>query len=143
MSNLSTDFANALCDPIAYHQESEKRQEQLKSLQLDDEDAEEVGFSSCAKTFEGKLTKMFIVEGLCVIELAFHLNKGTFLLVASCQENWSCCMCCCGKASGLVDMFKLCDYYNDYAVIFRTQPDLKLCKRMVQNQQTQQNKRLH
>ncbi|XP_078345046.1 1-phosphatidylinositol 4,5-bisphosphate phosphodiesterase beta-1-like isoform X1 [Oculina patagonica] len=33
------DFANALCDPIAYHQE-EKRQEQLKSL-LDDEDVEE------------------------------------------------------------------------------------------------------
>ena len=44
--NLWTDFANALCDPIAYHQE-EKRQEQLKSL-LDDED-EEVGFSSCRK----------------------------------------------------------------------------------------------
>ena len=42
MSNLSTDFAAALCDPIAYHQESEKRQEQLKSLQLDDEEAEEV-----------------------------------------------------------------------------------------------------
>ena len=42
LSNLSTDFAAALCDPIAYHQESEKRQEQLKSLQLDDEEAEEV-----------------------------------------------------------------------------------------------------
>ena len=45
MSNLSTDFAAALCDPIAYHQESEKRQEQLKSLQLDDEEAEEVGLT--------------------------------------------------------------------------------------------------
>ena len=42
LSNLSTDFAAALCDPIAYHQESEKRQAQLKSLQLDDEEAEEV-----------------------------------------------------------------------------------------------------
>lgn len=47
---LSTDFAAALCDPIAYHQESEKRQEQLKSLQLDDEEAEEVGFSFVART---------------------------------------------------------------------------------------------
>lgn len=50
LSNLSTDFAAALCDPIAYHQESEKRQEQLKSLQLDDEEAEEVGFSFGART---------------------------------------------------------------------------------------------
>ena len=41
MSNFSTDFANALCDPIAYHQE-EKRQQQLQSL-LDDEEMEEVG----------------------------------------------------------------------------------------------------
>ena len=39
---ISTDFAAALCDPIAYHQE-EKRQEQLKSL-LDEEDLEDVGF---------------------------------------------------------------------------------------------------
>ena len=38
---FSTDFANALCDPIAYHQE-EKRQQQLQSL-LDDEEMEEVG----------------------------------------------------------------------------------------------------
>ena len=45
LSNLSTDFAAALCDPIAYHQESEKRQEQLKTLQLDDEEAEEVGLT--------------------------------------------------------------------------------------------------
>lgn len=50
LSNLFTDFAAALCDPIAYHQESEKRQEQLKSLQLDDEEAEEVGFSFVART---------------------------------------------------------------------------------------------
>ena len=40
---LSTDFAAALCDPIAYHQEADKRQEQLKSL-LDEEDLEDVSF---------------------------------------------------------------------------------------------------
>ncbi|CAH3159585.1 unnamed protein product [Porites lobata] len=34
------DFAAALCDPIAYHQEADKRQEQLKSL-LDEEDLED------------------------------------------------------------------------------------------------------
>lgn len=39
---LSTDFAAALCDPIAYHQESEKRQQQLNAL-LDEEDIEDVG----------------------------------------------------------------------------------------------------
>lgn len=38
---LPTDFAAALCDPIAYHQEADKRQEQLKSL-LDEEDLEDV-----------------------------------------------------------------------------------------------------
>lgn len=38
-----TDFAAALCDPIAYHQEADKRQEQLKSL-LDEEDLEDVSF---------------------------------------------------------------------------------------------------
>lgn len=40
---LPTDFAAALCDPIAYHQEADKRQEQLKSL-LDEEDLEDVSF---------------------------------------------------------------------------------------------------
>lgn len=40
---LLTDFAAALCDPIAYHQEADKRQEQLKSL-LDEEDLEDVSF---------------------------------------------------------------------------------------------------
>ena len=41
VNNFFTDFANALCDPIAYHQE-EKRQQQLQSL-LDEEEVEEVG----------------------------------------------------------------------------------------------------
>ncbi|XP_020627651.1 trichohyalin-like [Orbicella faveolata] len=46
-------FAAALCDPIAYHQASEKRQEQLKSLQLDDEEAEEDSAGSEAVQEDG------------------------------------------------------------------------------------------
>ena len=52
-------------------------------------------------------------------------------------------MSCCGKLCGLEDMVDLCELYYDFDVIFRTQLDLKLCKKMVQNQQTQQNKRLY
>ncbi|RMX53878.1 hypothetical protein pdam_00018631 [Pocillopora damicornis] len=45
------DFANALCDPIAYHQE-EKRQQQLQSL-LDDEEMEEDAAGSEAVVEDG------------------------------------------------------------------------------------------
>ncbi|PFX28836.1 1-phosphatidylinositol 4,5-bisphosphate phosphodiesterase beta-1 [Stylophora pistillata] len=45
------DFANALCDPIAYHQE-EKRQQQLQSL-LDEEEVEEDATGSKAVEEDG------------------------------------------------------------------------------------------
>ena len=47
------------------------------------------------------------------------------------------------KLCGLKDIVELCDLNDDSDVIFRTGPDLKWCSKMVQNQQTQLNKRLH
>ena len=90
---------------------------------------------------------MYTVVGRPVmVHLQVHLGQGTFLIVTIIfmpARETGRTKHCCGKLCGLADIVELCDLNDDCDVIFRTQLDLKLCRKMVQNQQTQQNKRLH